>query len=1398
MNKVPILAAAPRPQQSYWFALKLIILSLFVLCVSQMSYAIDIPGLYNPAPDEAVIYYKRTDSQYDGWGLHLWDPDDGRVNYPDEVITSTEWGTPLLAEGISDLYGAYYVVQMNAADWHDFMFIMHKGNEKDLGGGDHIFFRTELGEDAFSFQGVANLFSDPILEPPVAVEGANAHWINKTTILVNADSAAESRLHYSADADLILDQDTKQIIGGDEIILNSAMMPEGLDARFISKQAFTLSLTDDDLRDLLTHQLIVANYNAEGKVINASKVQLPGVLDELYASAETAKLGATLSRRNTKFKLWAPTAQSVSLELYWPGYFAEKRKIVTLNMRKNNETGVWGKHIRLPLPGYYYRYKVTVYHPETDMLETYSVTDPYSLSLSANSQYSQVIDLNSWYTKPWSWNSAKDYVVENPEDIVIYETHIRDISVSDQRGRDFFNGKYMAFTEGQRSSMRHLDDLASAGLTHLHLLPAFDIATIDENVSQRVELQSDFGDLCDASDFATTNYASYCDSGLTVGDVLATLDPSTGDVQELNEELLQLDAYNWGYDPYHYTVPEGSYASNPEGMTRVREFRSMVQSLHNKNLNVVMDVVYNHTNAAGLAEKSVLDKVVPGYYHRLNTESGSVETSTCCQNTATENMMMEKLMIDSLVTWAKDYQVDAFRFDLMGHHMKTNMEKALAAVQAVRPHVYFYGEGWNFGEVADGARGENAIQWNMGGTGIGTFTDRLRDAVRGGGPFDSEDALRRTQGFANGLYTLPNEMNNGSDAEKDELLALSDLIRIGMAGNLQEFLIVDRNGATARGQDVDYNGAKAGYTLDPQETINYVSKHDNQSLWDNNQYKIARGTPAETRVRMHNIALSIPLLSQGLPFIHMGSDLLRSKSFMRDSYDSGDWYNRVDFDGYSNNWNVGLPKFSIDGSNWPVIEPIIADYTTQVSPIDINNARWVFQEILAVRSASPLFKLTNSTDVQNRVDFKNTGADQIPGVIVMTLDDGNQVSDLDTQVDGLVVVINATPDAVTVSDQNFVGLQLFGPLSQSVDPMQYTVSVTGNQVTVPAFTTTVLAIPQLGAQGIGLPVSEKDLSNIPAYGATTVYAMGSFNDWGTDNAFSFEGDNTYAMTVNFSAGDFELKIASADESTVNFGGDIDLFDTGEAVLMADAINIRLHISTPQTLRLSLNVADSENPLLTVASADVAPWGSTTVFMRGSMNEWGTDSPFNYWGDGLYSLHRNIEAGSYVFKVAEESWATVNLGSNNGLLIPDTSVTLVTGEGDIGLDIPASGAYSLILDANDSTAPVLALTADAPYYGATAVYIRGSLNGWGTADVMTYVGEQKYQVTRLVSAGAYDFKVSSEDWSTVNWGAETGIDQQGSVWGVNGGNNITLQLDTDTELTFTLDMTQPTSPKITLQ
>jgi len=541
------------------------------------------------------------------------------------------------------------------------------------------------------------------------------------------------------------------------------------------------------------------------------------------------------------------------------------------------------------------------------------------------------------------------------------------------------------------------------------------------------------------------------------------------------------DGFNWGYDPLHYTTPEGSYATDPNGKNRIVEFREMVQALNQNGLRVVMDVVYNHTNASGQADNSVLDRVVPGYYHRLNSE-GKVEKSTCCENTATEHAMMRRLMIDSVVTWATEYKVDGFRFDLMGHHMLADMQAVRAALDSLTVEkdgvdgrsIYIYGEGWDFGEVANNAHGQNATQLNIAGTGIGVFNDRLRDAVRGGNPFDDP----RLQGFATSLYFSVNDNEQRTpEAQLDIFNTYNDWIRLGLASNLADYEITRANGNVVPGNLVLYGKVPAGYTADPQENIIYASAHDNQTLFDAIQVKAPADASLVDRIRMNNLALSVVMFSQGVPFFHAGDDILRSKSLDSNSYDSGDWYNKLDWTYTSNNWGVGLP---IQGTGqWDIYMPLLANPNLAPAKADIESASAVFREYLGIRKDSPLFRLQTADQIKKSVSFLNSGIGQTPGLIVMRLNDADN---LDTNIEEIVVLFNASPDAVTFTDASIKGKEYaLHPIQQnSVDGIAKTASFTNGAFHIPARTASVFVIAQTRSAETSRPSTAKSASELMA------------------------------------------------------------------------------------------------------------------------------------------------------------------------------------------------------------------------------------------------------------------------------------------------------------------------------
>ncbi|MDH0425590.1 pullulanase-type alpha-1,6-glucosidase [Stutzerimonas stutzeri] len=1005
----------------------------------------------DPGPDEALLYYQRADGDYNGWGPHLWNTADCNGS-----ATETSWTQPLAAAETDPEHGALYRIPLSA-DASCLNLIMHKGDEKDLGGTDLVWRFDELGRRVFTVSGNPQLSSTPISGSAVAIKGARAHWLDPFTLALvgGAPGASRVELRYAHDASIRIDSEARTVSGGQALAMQPASLRNGLRRQhphLADAPAYRIKAGAHALRRAVMSQLLVVAYDADDRVIDATEVQTAGILDMLFAY--NGELGATLDGRGVSFKLWAPTAQRVRLHVF----DASKRLLPGYPKPMRERLGVWSLEGPRSLDRQYYQYEVTAYRPSTGRIETTLVSDPYALSLSRNSQYAQVVDLNADDLKPAGWDAVRPPRPERPEASVIYETHLRDFSASDASLPAALRGTYAAFTRPDSNGMRHLRDLQKAGLTHVQLLPVFDIATIDEDPARRINLDDPFAKLCDLSDQARQRWAQYC-SAASIRQVLQGFDPASGQAQSLYDDLRGLDDFNWGYDPFHFTAPEGSYASNAEGVQRIIEFRQMVQALAGNGLATVMDVVYNHTNDSGLADKSVLDKVVPGYYHRRNPTTGAVETSTCCENTASEHRMMAKLMIDSLKVWARDYKIAGFRFDLMGHHMREQIVDAYRAVRRIDRETYFYGEGWEFGEVAGNARGINANQLNMAGTGVGTFNDRQRDAVRGGSPFDGGDSIRRNQGFANGLYLRPNELSGAGAQEKAQLLHAADLIRVGIAGGLRDFQFVTADGSTRKGSEIDYNGQPAGYTLDPQETVNYVSKHDNQTLWDNNQYKFASSLSVADRVRLHLVALSVPLFSQGVPFIHLGSDILRSKSMQRDSYDSGDWFNAVDFSYQDNNWNKGLPRADKDGDNWPLIRRIIVDPQAKPGSADIVAAKRRFLELLKIRSDSQLFQLDSAREVQRRLHFHNTGPEQLPGVIAFSLaDNPREGRDLDRRYSALMVVINASDKRVRLPAAD--GYRLHPVLKDSVDPINRQATVSNGMFEVPAFTTTVFVQPQ--------------------------------------------------------------------------------------------------------------------------------------------------------------------------------------------------------------------------------------------------------------------------------------------------------------------------------------------------
>lgn len=517
-----------------------------------------------------------------------------------------------------------------------------------------------------------------------------------------------------------------------------------------------------------------------------------------YEVYEGNDLGAVYTPKMTRFKVWAPEAEAVKLNLYKEG---EGDNLIERCTMKKSRNGIFTFERQGDCSGIYYTYTVVNHGDEQEAV------DPYTKAAGVNGRRGMVINLEK--TNPQGFELDEYRNPEHITDAIIYEGSVRDFTMDESSGV-FHNGKFLGLTEanttnhfGEATALDYISDL---GITHVQILPAFDFETVDEK-NQKAQ-------------------------------------------------------YNWGYDPDNYNVPEGSYAVNPyDGAVRVQEMKQMVLALHSRGIGVIMDVVFNHTYRR---DDSNLQKIVPGYYYRSD-ETGYTNGSGCGNEVASDRPMVQKLIVDSLIYWAKEYHIDGFRFDLMGVLDIDTMNVIAERLKEIRPDIYLYGEGWNGGpsSLAEEKRAFKASAKKM--PGIGMFNDDIRDTIKGSVFYD--DHL----GFVNGGTHLENALRYGI------------------------------TGAVAHPQvDYDAYGSKP-WAKEPGQSINYVSCHDNYTLWD----KLSVSCPEaseEKKKAMNRLCAAIVFTSQGVPFIQAGEEFLRSKplpekkGFAENSYNMPDAVNSIKWD----------------------------------------------------------------------------------------------------------------------------------------------------------------------------------------------------------------------------------------------------------------------------------------------------------------------------------------------------------------------------------------------------------------------------------------------------------------------------------------------------------------------
>ncbi|GIL16830.1 MAG: alpha-dextran endo-1,6-alpha-glucosidase [Oligoflexia bacterium] len=867
----------------------------------------------------------------------------------------------------------------------------------------------------------------------VDVPFASAIWKNSSEIQLSVPS---SRYFQSGVSYYLLAGENFEIIPGRKYQFKKLipLPPIHFEGNQIS---FSTKEISSQIPDLIREPLSLLAVDNQSRLMLKTYLQLAPLLDLQFST--NLPLGLSWNQNTFTLRLWAPTARSVHVLFYRSSHDREPFQSVPLEYNR----GLWSLTGSSGFKNAYYQFQVQVFSPHTERVETFTVTDPYSISLSKDSQRSQVINPEDSELKPVGWDTLQKPQLEHFSDITVYESHIRDLTANDPTLKPEYRGSFLGLASPTSSALRHLSSLAESGLTHLHLLPLMDFATVSEDRSLWKKI-------------SFTNPPR----------------PQSPLPQDELDKIKNEDAYNWGYDPVHYMTPDGSYTLEPDGASRVYELRSLVQSLNQHGLRLIMDVVFNHTYASGAERFSVFDRIVPLYYYRLN-QWGDLYKSSCCSDLATEHKMVEKLMVDSVVYLARTYKIDGFRFDLMNLHTEQNMTRVLEAVRSLNlqndgvdgEKIYLYGEAWPFGSLEEKYPGAGLFQTRSYGQGIGVFNDRMRDALRGG---TTDSREKSDQGFATGLFYDFNEepANRNTpinlDDQRWKLLHLGDVIKIGLVGNLRDYRLRDHRNNMVRAGDLYFRDAPVGYAAEATETINYASAHDGYALWDAIQAKMPFSQKGrnyhvateEEKVRSHRLMLAIVAFGQGIPFFEGGSELLRSKSGDVDSYNSGDWFNALDWSQTTNNWGAGLPPHWRNLNDWSFWQPRLENSSMGVATESIQTTAEYFKALLKVRQTTPLFKLNTLEEIQKRVSFPTDDRFQtdIPGFLVMRIEPG------------LYIFFNATN-----SDQLFYSAKTKGhkfgfhpALTEKVDPALKRVGFDPQRgiFQLPARSTVVLGVMQ--------------------------------------------------------------------------------------------------------------------------------------------------------------------------------------------------------------------------------------------------------------------------------------------------------------------------------------------------
>jgi pullulanase len=572
-------------------------------------------------------------------------------------------------------------------------------------------------------------------------------------------------------------------------------------------------------------------------LFNSCKKQTETRSYNTYPTPVNENLWTTYTKESTVFKLWSPTADDVLLRLFKTG--KDTIPMATLELEKEKE-GIWQTEVSGDLNGTYYTFQVKA---ENNWLQ--ETPGIYAQAVGVNGNKAMVLDMPS--TDPEGWSTDSGPKLNYANEAIIYELHIRDMTIHPQSGSSM-PGTYLGLVEegttGPQNTTTGIDHLKELGITHVHLLPTFDHYSIEET-------------------------------------------------------KLDIPQFNWGYDPKNYNVPEGSFSSDPyHGEVRIKEFKQMVKSFHDNGIGVILDVVYNHT---GKTKASNFNQEVPGYYYRYWEDGSYADAAACGNETASERNMMQKFILESVKYWTKEYHLDGFRFDLMGIHDIPTMNLLSDEIKKINPNAIIYGEGWTAKDSPLPEEQRSLKKYMQQLPKIAAFSDDLRDGIKGS-VFEDEST-----GFVSGA---PN---------------MEESIKFGIVGSIEH-------------PEIDYedvNYSNAPWTVEPWQAVNYVSCHDNHTLFDKLKISVPDATEKE-RIAMDKLANAIVLTSQGTAFLHAGSEMLRTKNGEHNSYNLPDSINQIDW-------------------NWKVKNKRVFNY---------------YKNLIALRKAHPAFRMNNASDVMEHLHFK--------------------------------------------------------------------------------------------------------------------------------------------------------------------------------------------------------------------------------------------------------------------------------------------------------------------------------------------------------------------------------------------------------------------------------------------